>query len=723
MDTNEKNRLKELGSYQILDTASENEYNAITRLATYLCHTPIADISFIDEKRVWLKAKIGVAANEISIEDAYCHFLPANEGIIHIHDASCNTSQLLKFKKVYKEFNYQFFAGVPLINSNGFRLGTLCIIDHETRKLDTFQIDGLKILGDEIIAHLEMRRKNCIIQETLLKNKEIYKMFDTSAEIHCVMDRDTNLIMINHTVEKILGYKIEDCIGHPIWKFLIEEEISSFLPLIETGIRNGQKHFELEARVKTKSGEIKWLGWTLAVDNGKWFANGRDISYQKKVVEELEQLSLVASKTVNGVIISNDNDNVIWVNDAFEKITGYNLSDLQGHKLGDLLQGEKTDTTVIEGAREHTRNKKSFAIDVLAYRKDGQPIWLSILNSVILNAEGEIEKEIEVIIDITSRKNSEQELETLSMVASKSSTGVVIRDAEGRVTWVNKALENILGFTSDELIGNRLGDVVSGVETNSDVLKDNRENRNKKKPYSFELLIYKKDGTPLWVFVSITPILNTRGEIERQVEIVVDITERKNAEEKLTLLSLVASKTVNGVVICDSDGKISWVNEAFEKLTGYKLEEFKSYRLGDIVSGEETDMNQILLAREQAVNLRSSEIELLIYKKDGTSVWVSISNTPTLNIDGTIDRHVKIINDISERKQAEQELINTREEALRLSKAKEAFLSVMSHEIRTPLNAVIGMSNILMDDNPTEKQIDNLKILSFSAQTLLSLMY
>ena len=67
-------------------------------------------------------------------------------------------------------------------------------------------------------------------------------------------------------------------------------------------------------------------------------------------------------------------------------------------------------------------------------------------------------------------------------------------------------------------------------------------------------------------------------------------------------------------------------------------------------------------------------------------------------------------------------MIKTREEALQLSKAKETFLSVMSHEIRTPLNAVIGMSHILMDDNPTESQIENLKILGFSAQNLLTLI-
>ncbi|MHB1179582.1 MAG: PAS domain-containing hybrid sensor histidine kinase/response regulator, partial [Daejeonella sp.] len=236
------------------------------------------------------------------------------------------------------------------------------------------------------------------------------------------------------------------------------------------------------------------------------------------------------------------------------------------------------------------------------------------------------------------------------------------------------------------------------------------------------LQVYKKDGTPIWLHLSTTPILNESGDIERQVEIINDITEQKNAEEQLTLLSLVASKTINGVAISNSDGKIEWINEALEKLTGYTLEDFKNTRPGDLLSGEDTDHELLATARKQASLCIPSNIELLSYKKDGSPVWLSISNIPTFNKDGSLDQQVEIINDISERKLAEEELIKTREEALQLSKAKETFLSVMSHEIRTPLNAVIGMSHILMDDNPTESQMENLQILGFSAQNLLKLI-
>jgi PAS domain S-box-containing protein len=616
----------------------------------------------------------------------------------------------------------RYYAGVPLISLEGDILGVLSVIDIVPGELNHSQKDALIILAQGIVSHLELRRKNIALNDLILKYEDINTMFNSSAELHCILDRNGKIQVMNTVVERLLGYTPEEVVGRPIWEFFIEEDKHIMIPVIEKGLSTGKKSFELEGRIKLKDGSIKWMGWSIAVKNEKWFANGRDISEQKKMVGELQQLSLVASKINNGVVICDEKSRVLWVNDATEIITGYGISDLKGRKLGDVIRGKETDLKVIRQAREFTKNKKSFSVDLLAYRKDGSPIWLSILNSVLLDRDGKIEREVEVIIDITARKKTEQELEILSTVASKTSSGIVIRDGKGKVTWVNKALENMLGYRLIELEGKRLGEVLPGNLTDSYSLEIADRALRKKQSYNIDLRLYRKDGSEIWVNASTTPILNEKGDIERQIEIIIDITERKNAEEQLTLLSLVASKTVNGVAISSSDGKIKWINQSLEDITGYTLEDLKNTRPGDLLAGEGTDYSLLNSAREKAVNCIPSYIELLSYRKDGTPIWLAISNTPTFNKDGSLDQQVEIINDISERKLAEHELIKTREEALQLSKAKETFLSVMSHEIRTPLNAVIGMSHILMDDNPTEAQIENLKILGFSAQNLLNLI-
>jgi PAS domain-containing protein len=107
------------------------------------------------------------------------------------------------------------------------------------------------------------------------------------------------------------------------------------VPLIEEAIRS-QKPFELETKTVTRTGEVKHMSWTAVNKAGKWFASGRDTTYQQKLIDETRQLSLVASKIRNGVVISNVNDEVVWINDAFETITGYNLQDVEGQFLGDF---------------------------------------------------------------------------------------------------------------------------------------------------------------------------------------------------------------------------------------------------------------------------------------------------------------------------------------------------------------------------------------------------
>src|SRR6202012_1549165 len=110
---------------------------------------------------------------------------------------------------------------------------------------------------------------------------------------------------------------------------------------------------------------------------------------------------------------------------------------------------------------------------------------------------------------------------------------------------------------------------------------------------------------------------------------------------------------------------------------------------------------------------QSFEVDILAYRKDGKPLWLTVINSVILNKNGDVEKYIEGIIDISSKKRVELELINSKEEALQLSRAKDIFISVMSHEIRTPLNAVIGISHLLLDDNPNESQKENLKILKF----------
>ena len=715
----ENELLTALNSYNVLDTLPEKEYDAITRLASYICQVPIALISLIDEDRQWFKSKVGLDAAETPRADAFCHYTILDDKILEVNDAL--ESDLFKDNVLVTGApNIRFYAGAPLIDPNGHHLGSLCVIDRIPRKLTEEQKDALRTLADEVMSHLILKKQKEELEGSLEVHKDFYRLFNSSPEIHLIADKDSNIELINDAIESVLGYTPQQAIGKSLWYFVVGNNREQFVPTFEKAITSKQA-FEIETETVTADKRIKWIGWCAITKDGKWYASGRDITYQKKLLAELEQLSLVASKVHNGVVISNADDHIIWTNEAFEKITGYNLNDVKDKRLRDVLNGipvpeqkQKLDLAISK--------KESYQADLLISRKDGKSTWISVINSVVHNAEGKIDKFIRIVVDITLRKNAEKDLDILSFAARKSPSGTLIRDKDGKVIWMNEALERILGYTLDEVRGKTLGKKLMGKDSNVEEFNKAIEAVKQKKPYELELKIYRKDGTPIWAYLSNSPLLNEMGEVERQITIAVDITERKAAEEQLKLLSLVASSTTSGVVINNLNGEVEWINDAFEKITGYNINDVKDKHLGDTLKGELTDVSIIERARRLSQNKQSFEVDLLAYRKDGQPLWISVINSVILTASGEVDKYIEVIIDITSKKKIELELISAKEQALQLNRAKDMFISVMSHEIRTPLNAVIGMSRLLIDNDPLESQKENLDILKFSAENLMTLI-
>ncbi|CAN5249919.1 hypothetical protein BH23BAC2_BH23BAC2_18260 [soil metagenome] len=168
-----------------------------------------------------------------------------------------------------------------------------------------------------------------------------------------------------------------------------------------------------------------------------------------------------------------------------------------------------------------------------------------------------------------------------------------------------------------------------------------------------------------------------------------------------------------GFVISDSP---SW--RAF---TGQSYEEWKGYGWLNALPSEDRDL--VLKKWEKAVSAEQKfNAEFRLIGTNGEMRWTNVKAVPIISQDGKVTKWAGMNLDIHEMKMTEEALIKARDEAEAASRAKEDFVSTMSHEIRTPLNAVIGLTNLLLDNNPRKDQEVNLNSLSFSAQNLLSLI-
>ena len=155
--TREADRLEALRQYNILDTPAEPGYDDITTLAAFICDVPIALISLVDADRQWFKAKVGIDLSETCRDVSFCAHAILDDQIMIVNDA-LQDDRFADNPLVNDSPGIRFYAGVPLINPQGYPLGTLCIIDRRPRDLSEAQQVAMKSLARQVVKQLELQR-------------------------------------------------------------------------------------------------------------------------------------------------------------------------------------------------------------------------------------------------------------------------------------------------------------------------------------------------------------------------------------------------------------------------------------------------------------------------------------------------------------------------------------------------------------------------------------
>ena len=164
--TNEAARLAALKAYHVIATETERSYDDITILASHICNVPIAMISLVDEARLWFKSKVGLEQQQTSRDVAFCaHAILQTEPLI-VKDAT-KDRRFADSALVTGEPHIRFYAGIPLVNPEGLALGTLCVVDHQPRRLSAAQQKALQALSRQVMALLELRRVSTHLADAL----------------------------------------------------------------------------------------------------------------------------------------------------------------------------------------------------------------------------------------------------------------------------------------------------------------------------------------------------------------------------------------------------------------------------------------------------------------------------------------------------------------------------------------------------------------------------
>ena len=168
----EKERLKELKSYSIMDSFSENDYDYLTTIAAEICKTPVALINLIDDKRVWVKSRYGLDITETPKEYSFCaHTINESNNLLIVPDTRMD-ERFHDSPFVTSKHPVIFYAGVSLVCENGLPIGTLCVIDYKPNILSEKQLQSLTALANQVMNVMNLRKKKIILKDTILKLEE-----------------------------------------------------------------------------------------------------------------------------------------------------------------------------------------------------------------------------------------------------------------------------------------------------------------------------------------------------------------------------------------------------------------------------------------------------------------------------------------------------------------------------------------------------------------------
>ena len=564
-----------------------------------------------------------------------------------------------------------------------------------------------------------------LLRKKLHEKDEFYHaLVEHGSDMLSLFDEELNYLYCGNSVLRELGYYPEQLVGSNALNYIYPEDIPMIKESLSEALASGELIEVPEFRFKDAKGEWKWLeargsNQLLNPSIKAVMVSSRDITKRvhsrQKLQEREQQFKALFEENPDLVAFVNKEGIIMDVNPAAISYFGKEKQEIVNRPVSEFLPSEGHQTSYNSRKEAEKGKRVNYQTEIVFAGSESRTFDIKKIPVTVNN---EVIGIYSVAKDITATKRYQ---ETIKKQAKKLSTifesitdAFFTLDKNWNFTYINNECERFLQKERKDLIGGNIWEIFPN-QVYEDLYHQLNRAWDTCKAVHFEAYIDRIDK---WLQVKAFP---SKKGLSVYFD---DISEKVKSKQELEKLSLVASKTINGVIIMDAEGRTEWVNEGFTKLTGYTLSEIVGKYQGSLLAGEETDTAIENRISEGILQDKPFTEDILGYKKSGEKVWLSVDFTPILNDAGEVERYIALQTDITYRKEAEASQLQLTEDLYKRNNDLQQFSYIVSHNLRSPIAGAMGLVEVLttLDTNSTEfdKSLDYLKESIYKVETVLT---
>ncbi len=520
----------------------------------------------------------------------------------------------------------------------------------------------------------------------------------------------------NAAAERMYGYSAEEMIGQSISLIIPAENTHEDADNL-SDILDGNKIEPYETFRIRKDGSTIAVSLTISPiydENGAVIgASGisRDITQERQASQNIRNLASIIEFS-NDAIISGNMDAIItsW-NAAAERMYGYSAEEMIGQSISLIIPAENTheDADNLSNIRDGNRVE---LYETFRIKKDGSTIWISLSVSPIYDSNGAVIGSSGISRDITQERQAFQNIRNMASIIESSSDSITSRSMDGTITSWNPAAERMYGYSAEEIIGQSVSRLTTpeNANENADILSNIRDG-NKIEPY--ETFRIRKDGSTITVSLTISPIYDENGVVIGASSIARDLTKERQAFQNIRNMASIIESSNDAIIGADIARIFTSWNAAAERMFGYSAKEIIGQSVSLIIPSENTqeDANNQSKIRD---GYTVEPYETFRIKKDGSTIWISLTVSPIYDGNGVIIGSSGIARDITRDKQVIRHLQKANE-------LRNEFVAVIAHDLRAPMASISGFAHLLIDEwnaIDDEEKVKYLRIITRNTDTL-----